>query len=253
MRKVVVLLAGAAALFALSSSANAATVTALGPASDFNILTSDPNAVADGIGASSANFNNPPLVSTTTYGSSTPAQGPFSQGGASFSGDGILMKNPGQDSLGLYAEPFHDNTQYLTVRPFGANETVTFGGTFGKLGLYWGSMDTYNSIGFYKGGILVDTVTGAQAAAAALDRAGPQGDDVNNRYIIIGGIVGGFDTIVLTSTQNSFEIDNLAWGPSPDTNPTPLPGALPLLVSGISGLGLMMGWRRKRRNARATA
>ena len=35
-----------------------------------------------------------------------------------------------------------------------------------------------------------------------------------------------------------------------DTNPTPLPAALPLFASGLGALGLL-GWRRKRKNAAA--
>jgi hypothetical protein len=80
------------------------------------------------------------------------------------------MTNSGQDALGLYAEPFHDTTQYLTVQPNGPTETVKFSQDYTKLGLYCGSMDTYNSIEFYLASSLVDTVTGSDAAAAVVPR-----------------------------------------------------------------------------------
>jgi hypothetical protein len=246
---------------AVAALAMAAALTVQGPAQAASAITLapgvlvDPNAVANGIGSGLADFDTP--ASVTTYGQSSPSQGPFLLGGASFSGDAILMRNPGQDALGLYAEPAGDTTQYLTVRPFVsaasgiATERVTFGGgTFGKLGLFWGSMDTYNSIEFYRDGNLVDTLTGSQAAAAIVPPANATGDQVgsqNNRYVIISAVL--FDAIMLTSSQNSFELDNLAWGsPGPSGVPptvTPLPAALPLFATGLGVIGLLARRRKK--------
>jgi len=247
-----------AVLAIVHAPAHAASVTTLAPG-----VLSDPNAAADGLGAGSADFNSPSSI--TPYGASSPAQGNFNQGIASFSGDGILMTNSGQDALGLYAEPAGDTTQYLTVRPFVggsdgiAKETVTFGGnTYAALGLFWGSMDTYNSIQFYLGAALIDTVTGSAAAAAVVPPADATGDQVgsqNNRYVLIDSLLGGglFDSIVLTSSQNSFELDNLAWGPGPQgsPNPAPLPAALPLFGAVLGGGLAIRKWRSKKAGSRA--
>jgi len=251
----VMLWALVAASFAITVPAYAASVTTLMPGQLI-----DPNAATDGLGGGLADFDSP--ASATVYQSSSPAQGPFILGIAAFSGDGILMKNPGQDALGLYAEPAGDTTQYLTVRPFVsatngvATETVTFGGNkYGNLGLYWGSMDTYNSIVFYLGSALIDTVTGTQAAAAIMPPAsavGNQASDSNNRYVVIGQLLNGglFDRIVLTSSQNSFELDNLAWGSATSQTPllsqTPLPAALPLFAGGLSALALLARRRKQK-------
>src|SRR5262245_44524918 len=114
-----------ATLSAATIEAQAASITALGAGA-----LVDPLAAVDGIGSGLATFDSP--ASNTPYGNSSTPQGSFTQGIASFSGDGILMKNAGQDSLRLYAEPAGDTTQYLSIRPYVsspsgvATETVTF-------------------------------------------------------------------------------------------------------------------------------
>jgi hypothetical protein len=226
------------AALAVSASANAATVTALG----VGVLSAN-------LGGGLADFDTPSSV--TTPGNTAPPQGPFVVGSASFSGDGILMTGT---TSGLYAEPFHDVTQYLTIKPNGPTETIVFSSAYQELGLYWGSMDTYNSIEFYSGGSLVDTVTGSNAAAAVAALAvGAQTNDLNNRYIIISAIIGGlgFDKVVLLSTQNSFELDDLSWGTTQPSVETPLPAALPLFASGMAGLGFLGFFRKKRKTQAA--
>ena len=249
MRSVAAFSAAAISLMFLQTPIRAASVSTLAPS-----VLIDPNAAADGLGGGFADFDTP--ASVTTYGNSSPSQGTFVQSGATFSGDGILMTNAGLDALGLYAEPYHDTTQYLTVNPYGPTETVNFSATYQTLGLYWGSMDTYNSIIFYLAGNVVDIVTGSQAAAAIVPPAnanGYQADDSNNRYVLITDIgSGGFDKIVLQSTQNSFELDNLAWGPGVTRNTlgsTPLPAALPMFAGALGGAALVGAWRKRRKAA----
>lgn len=112
-----------AALLALQSPATAAVIT-ISPAGQLS--DSGITATFDGL-------------TQTPYGLTTPA-GPFTDGGANFSGSGLIMKNPGQDSLGLYAEPFHDATNYLAILG-GGSETITYSGDRHSFGLYWGSID----------------------------------------------------------------------------------------------------------------
>ena len=70
------------------------------------------------------------------------------------------MNNGARDSLGLYAAPFGDATNYMAVLG-GGSEEIAYSGSKNSFGLYWGSVDTYNSLTFYSGDNLVATITGA--------------------------------------------------------------------------------------------
>ena len=94
-----------------------------------------------------ATFNS---ITQTPYGSVDPT-GNFIDGGGSWSGNGIVMNNPGEPTLGLYAEPYNDTSNYMAVVGH-KSETVTYGQTYDELGLYWGSIDAYNEIKLYNGG-----------------------------------------------------------------------------------------------------
>ena len=63
-------------------------------------------------------------VSAEAYGSTVPF-GSFSDGGASFSGSGVVMNNGGQGSLELYATPLGDTTNYMAVLG-GGSETIAY-------------------------------------------------------------------------------------------------------------------------------
>jgi fibronectin-binding autotransporter adhesin len=146
-------------------------------------------------------------LTQTPYGLTTPA-GPFFDGGASFSGSGIVMRNGpagDQPSLGLYAEPFHDTSNYLALLG-GGSETISYSTLKDAFGLYWGSLDPYNVIDFFKNNVFVVSYTGAQIAPLIAD--GGQQSDQSNRYVIFSGL--SFDRVVLSSGQNSFEFDNVA-------------------------------------------
>jgi hypothetical protein len=93
------------------------------------------------------------VIPQTPYGDSVqtpPNPATFSDGGGSWSGSGIVMNNHGGDSLGLYAEPYADTTNYMAVLS-GQSETVVYGKTYSELGLYLGSIDTYNVLTLFNG------------------------------------------------------------------------------------------------------
>lgn len=101
-----------------------------------------------------------------------------------------------------------DNTNYLTVGA-GANIKLSFTSTQKYFGLLWGSVDTYNSIKFYKGAAEVGSFTGANVTASANGNQGQNGTFyVSFNDVTVGG---GFDSIVLRSSSNAFEFDNVSY------------------------------------------
>ncbi len=100
----------------------------------------------------------------------------------------------------------------------------------------WGSVDTYNTISFYLGNSLVDSLTGVDVLDVI---GGLSGSSTININIMADG---AFDNIIFESAGNSFEFANL------QVSAVPLPAALPLYGAGVALLGFM-GWRQRRNAA----
>ena len=190
--------------------------------------------------ASVATFDS---IMPTAYGMTTPT-GPFSDGGANFSGVGVVMNNYGAGSAGLYATPYGDTTNYLAVLG-GGSETISYGSEKTTFGLYWGSVDSYNVLSFYDGATLVDTITGSQTGP--LIASGGQGDYSSNGYVVISGLPK-FNNVVVSSGSNSFEFDSVVAGGVPE------PSTWMMMGLGFAGLGLVaFNNQSKKKVARAIA
>ena len=137
-------------------------------------------------------------------------------------GNGAVVSG---SASGLYAAPFGvsapDATSYLT--PTAVNN---------YFGLWWGSVDSYNTITFYNGATEVASFTGLSITNPA------NGDQVapsTNLYVNFLDLPN-FNTFMITSTQYAFEVDNIAVGKVPE------PATMLLFGLGLLGLA---GLRRK--------
>lgn len=134
---------------------------------------------------------------------------------------------------GLYAQPAGTNTEYLTVpNPISSGSaTFTLGTESDYFGLYWGSIDAYNSISFYLDGSLISTYSGSDLVGQFAN--GNQVNFSSNRYINFDFGNAKFDTVKLTSTSFAFESDNHAFR---NLATVPEPSTLLLVLGGLLSL-----------------
>jgi hypothetical protein len=200
-----------AAALGLSLAASVSQATVIFNVSDVGVYTT---ATA---GASTVNFNDGTCgLYTSCYG------------------EGALVTG---SVAGRYASPLGITDRYLSIPYANSSGSATFltPGSYDYFGLYWGSVDTYNSISFFLGGIQVGSFGGA-SISPPLVANGNQTDWSSNRYVNFY-FTGGdrYDRVVLTSTNYAFESDNHAFGNVSQS--VPEPATLSLFGLGLLGLG----------------
>lgn len=145
--------------------------------------------------------------------------------------------------VGRYAAPAGGaaNNPYLTVPedtavgPLAVTASLAGGATANYFGLFWGSIDNYNTLSFLYNGTTVASFTGLDIVIPA---DGNQTSAATNRYVNFFDLPV-FNAVSLASTQYAFESDNHAYA----TVSVPEPGTLLLLGSGLVGLA----FRRRRK------
>jgi hypothetical protein len=166
---------------------------------------------------------------------------------APITGSGYSLQGPGSTSAGANpAFPSGDNSTYLSVEAGGVanvNFTQAFTGSFQ---FDWGSIDDYNTL-------TIHTLTGDVVITPGGNFVNPANGDqfsglTNGIFSIFGDDITGFS---LTSSRNSFEIDDFAvrGGINPLTGGAiPEPAVWAMMILGFGGVGAML--RRKRALAR---
>lgn len=172
----------------------------------FTAMVQTANAVS--ISSVVLNSGGPALPDITFQGLGDGPQSGLVIPGGTLSYDNAVIVQDGSNGAG--ARPYPGpatGDDYLSVKA-GGNATFLFGSTQSSFAFLWGSVDTYNTITFFDGATSTSFVGNdikAMAAALILN-SGNQG--VNGSAFVT--FSGSFDKVVLTSGQNSFEIDNIS-------------------------------------------
>jgi hypothetical protein len=144
---------------------------------------------------------------------------------------------------GSYAQPAGASGNYLATGFSGMSGTVSeemqLSGLHDYLGLYWGSIDPYNTLNLYNGSTLVGTINGDQVGAPA---SGDQTSGGTNRYVNITSDEA-FNRVEFVTTDPAFEVDNIALTAALVTS-VPELSTWAMLILGFASVGLM-AYRRK--------
>ncbi len=121
------------------------------------------------------------------------------------------------------------------------------------LGLYYGSIDTYNNIAFYSGGALVTggggilddgVITGQEVLTEFGGSSGNQTSNNSNVYVnLFFAANETFDGFEFRTTGVAFEVDNIVTGLT-NRNDVPEPGTLALLGIALAAIGVVGSKRR---------
>jgi hypothetical protein len=113
-------------------------------------------------------------------------------------------------SLPNSTAPEGDNTVYYSVRPGTAAFVAEPGVSYNYFGLYWGTIDVYNELRFFKDGRLIATVTGRDVLRLVAARDTPRPGQLSS-YVNIHFGAETYTRIEFRTSLPAFESDNHAF------------------------------------------
>jgi hypothetical protein len=160
---------------------------------------------------------------------------------SAITGNNFQIKFPPADGNG--APPADGSKGYLSVLG-GGSATITFAKPVSSFQFDWGSVDSYNSL------VITSNSESETVVPGSMNFTNPaNGDQVspgtNGLFTVTGSPGETFTSITLSSSSNSFEIDNLAVAGVPE------PANWALMIVGFGAIGAMS--RRRRSLGAATA
>jgi hypothetical protein len=173
-------------------------------------------------------------------------------GSWTWSGNGVVLNGdvPNKASAPAFSPSIKDASNYVSIPEQDAFSTagntalvVNLGGLYNYFGLWWGSVDNYNTLSFYNGATLVASFTGSQAINPSAAN-GNQTAPGTNLYVNFLDLPL-YNSFTMSSWQDpangisyAFEADNISIGVVPE------PTTMLLLGLGLIG---MAGVRRFRK------
>lgn len=196
---------------------------------------------AAAMGATSANatVGVSAVAGCAVYCGPTPITYDFSSNIPAHTGGALVTGSP----LNAYAMPLGGSGQYFGVQPTNSPATIFLGNNIGSFSFIWGSIDTFNTLTLTTlGGVHVYT----GSAIAALIPAPANGNQTAGQTNpIVTFLLSGLDqmgvTLTLQSTNNAFEIDDIA------VTSVPEPATWAMMMLGFGALGFAM--RRRKSSA----
>ena len=160
-------------------------------------------------------------------------------------GSNFQIKTPPADGNGAPpANSIPAGTPYLSVLG-GGSATYAFASGVASFEFDWGSVDSYNTLTINSTGADPIIVPGLSFPNAA---NGNQVDAGTNGLFRVTATDGErFNSVTFSSSQNSFEVDNLAVGGVPE------PASWALMILGFGGAGAVLRGQRRRQAVAACA
>ncbi len=224
-----------------TESAKAISLDSVTSSADYSAFINGTNNITD-FGNRLIDFNNSPFVPGEEVSPNTVFDNKNQE--ATFSGLGrVVIGNksgqyaaPASKAAGSTSAGLTNNTPYLTLGGKDEGGPVALEFKFPiieRLGFLWGSVDSYNSVEFFKGTESRGTFTGLNVLKPANGSQQPDGTYFVN--FVADSEADWFDKVVFTSTRAAFEIDDIRYTEVPT----------PALLPGLVGMGVAAFRKRK--------